>query len=153
MRSGDETTVSVLRFPEGSATARLGVRDFEIHWISRGFRISDWIPVFHVDFWISGFHSGFLDFRLDFCLQCTRFLSWRTPRGFRTSAFSTCPMYFPVRLAGRGKRHTRSTLATDVVLEGEMHLRRHGTLFFFCEIRAERPTITRCKLFILKLHF
>ena len=53
---------------------------------------------------------------------------------------------------GRGKRHTRSTLATDVVLEGEMHLRRHGTLFF-CEIRAERPTITRCKLFILKLHF
>ena len=101
MRSGDETTVSVLRFPEGSATARLGVRDFEIHWISRGFRISDWIPVFHVDFWISGFHSGFLDFRLDFCLQCTRrFLSWRTPRGFRTSAFSTCPMYFPVRLAG-----------------------------------------------------
>ena len=44
--------------PEGSATARLGVRDFEIHWISRGFRISEWI---------SGFHSGFLDFSLDFC--------------------------------------------------------------------------------------
>ena len=43
--------------PEGSATARLGVRDFEIHWISRGFRISQWI---------SGFHSGFLDFSLDF---------------------------------------------------------------------------------------
>ena len=39
--------------PERSATARLGVRDFEIHWISRGFRISEWI---------SGFHSGFLDF-------------------------------------------------------------------------------------------
>ena len=33
--------------------ARLGVRDFEIHWISRGFRISEWI---------SGFQSGFLDF-------------------------------------------------------------------------------------------
>ena len=46
--------------PEGSATARLGVRDFEIHWISRGFRISEWI---------SGFHSGFLDFSLDFCRQ------------------------------------------------------------------------------------
>ena len=38
---------------EGSATARLGVRDFEIHWISCGFRISDWI---------SGFQNGFLDF-------------------------------------------------------------------------------------------
>ena len=45
---------------------------------------------FKVDFWISkwisGFQSGFLDFvgfldfRLDFCRQCTRFLSWRTPR-------------------------------------------------------------------------
>ena len=46
--------------PEGSATARLGVRDFEIHWISRGFRISEWI---------SGFHSGFLYFSLDFCRQ------------------------------------------------------------------------------------
>ena len=48
-----------------SGMARLGVRDFEIHWISRGFRISDWIPVFHVDFWISkrnsGFQSEFLD--------------------------------------------------------------------------------------------
>ena len=57
------------------ATARLGVRNFEIHWISRGFRISDWISGFHVDFWISkwisgfhvdfwisGFQSGFLDF-------------------------------------------------------------------------------------------
>ena len=42
--------------PEGSATARLGVRDFEIHWISRGFRISEWI-------------SGFVDFSLDFCRQ------------------------------------------------------------------------------------
>ena len=43
-----------------SATARLGVRDFEIHWISCGFRISEWI---------SGFHSGFLNFSLDFCRQ------------------------------------------------------------------------------------
>ena len=55
---------------EGSATARLGVRDFEIHWISRGFRISDWISVFHMDFWISkwvsGFQSGFLNFKVDF---------------------------------------------------------------------------------------
>ena len=54
--------------PEGSATARLGVRDFEIHWISRGFRISEWI---------SGFHSGFLDFSLD--ISADRFLlvcSW-----------------------------------------------------------------------------
>ena len=41
--------------PEGSATARLGVRDFEIHWISRGFRISEWISQ-----WISGFQFGFL---------------------------------------------------------------------------------------------
>ena len=50
---------------EGSATARLGVRDFEIHWISRGFRISDWISGFHVDFWISKWISGFhVDFRI-----------------------------------------------------------------------------------------
>ena len=41
-----------------SATARLGVRDFEIHWISRGFRISDWISVYFT--WI----SGFLDFKV-----------------------------------------------------------------------------------------
>ena len=58
---------------EGSATARLGVRDFEIHWISSGFRISEWISGFldfKVDFWISkwisGFQSGFLDFKVDF---------------------------------------------------------------------------------------
>ena len=43
-----------------SATARLGVRDFEIHWISRRFRISDWISVYFT--WI----SGFLDFKVDF---------------------------------------------------------------------------------------
>ena len=66
--------------PEGSATARLGVRDFEIHWISRGFRISEWISGFQsgfldftVDFWISvwisGFQFGFLDFSLDFFRQ------------------------------------------------------------------------------------
>ena len=42
---------------EGSATARLSVRDFEIHWISSRFRISEWI---------SGFQSGFLDFKVDF---------------------------------------------------------------------------------------
>ena len=45
---------------EGSATARLGVRDFEIHWISSGFRISEWI---------SGFQSGFLDFKVDFWIS------------------------------------------------------------------------------------
>ena len=48
---------------EGSATARLGVRDFEIHWISSGFRISEWISGFQSGFriseWISGFQSGF----------------------------------------------------------------------------------------------
>ena len=32
---------------------------FEIHWIPRGFRISDWISGFHVDFWISKWISGF----------------------------------------------------------------------------------------------
>ena len=51
---------------EGSVTAHLGVRDFEIHWISRGFRISEWISGFQSGFldfkWISGFQSGFLDF-------------------------------------------------------------------------------------------
>ena len=65
---------------EGSTTARLGVRDFEIHWISSGFRISEWISGFQsgfldfkVDFWISkwisGFQSGFLDFKADFWIS------------------------------------------------------------------------------------
>ena len=67
-------------FTEGSATARLGVRDFEIHWISSGFRISEWISGFQsgfldfkVDFWISkwisGFQSRFLDFKVDFWIS------------------------------------------------------------------------------------
>ena len=48
--------------------------------------IESWVefPDFRVDFWISqwisGFQLGFLDFSLDFCRQCTRFFSWRTPR-------------------------------------------------------------------------
>ena len=41
--------------PEGSATACLGVRDFEIHWISRGFRISEWISGFQFGFLPTGF--------------------------------------------------------------------------------------------------
>ena len=43
--------------PEGSATAHLGVhvRDFEIHWISRGFRISEWISGFQFGFLPTGF--------------------------------------------------------------------------------------------------
>ena len=61
---------------EGSATVRLGVRDFEMHCISRGFQISDWISVFHADFWISGFQSGFLHFKVDsgFCLVILKIL-------------------------------------------------------------------------------
>ena len=47
--------------------ARLGIRDFEIHWISCGFWISEWNSGFQADFWISkwisGFQSGFLDFK------------------------------------------------------------------------------------------
>ena len=54
---------------EGSAMVRLGVRDFEIHCISRGFQISDWISVFHADFWISGFQSGFQDFKVNFWIS------------------------------------------------------------------------------------
>ena len=67
MRHAAMTCWGVSTFSEGSVTARLGVRDFEIHWISRGFRISEWISDFKVDFWISkwisGFRSGFLDFK------------------------------------------------------------------------------------------
>ena len=48
---------------EGSATARFGVRDFEIQWISGGFLD------FSLDFWISGFQVGFLDFKLDFWIS------------------------------------------------------------------------------------
>ena len=45
---------NTLQQSEGSATALLGVQDLKsMHWISRGFRISDWISdVFHVDFYI-----------------------------------------------------------------------------------------------------
>ena len=72
---------------EGSVTASLGVRDFKIHWISHGFRISDWCSGFQsgfldlkVDFyiskWISGFQSGFLHFKVDsgFCLVILKIL-------------------------------------------------------------------------------
>ena len=48
---------------EGSVTARFGVRDFEIQWISGGFLD------FSLDFWISGFQSGFLDFKVDFWIS------------------------------------------------------------------------------------
>ena len=81
MGCNPETKSKVRPKKKTPATARLGVRDFEIHWISRGFRISDWISVFHVDFWISGFHvdfwilkwisrfqSVFMDFKVDFCI-------------------------------------------------------------------------------------
>ena len=74
--------MQIADFSEGSATARLGVRDFEIHWISSGFRISEWISGFldfKVDFriskWISGFQSGFLDFKADFWIS-----RWPTSR-------------------------------------------------------------------------
>ena len=61
-----------LSSPRGSVTARLGVRDFEIHaldftWISdirMDFWISKWISK-----WISGFQSGFLDFKVDFWIS------------------------------------------------------------------------------------
>ena len=43
--------------PEGSATARLSARGFEIHWKSLGFRISDWILDFNMDLWISNWIS------------------------------------------------------------------------------------------------
>ena len=52
--------LDLIDWHEGSATAHLGVQDFKIHWISRGFRISEWI---------SGFQSGFLDFKLDFWIS------------------------------------------------------------------------------------
>ena len=70
-------------FSEGSATARFGVRDFEIQWISGGFldfSLDFWISVwicgfrdFRLDFWISnwisGFQNGFLDFTVDFWIS------------------------------------------------------------------------------------
>ena len=48
-----------LRCVVGRTFARLSVRDFEIHWISRGFRVSEWISK-----WICGFKGGYLDFKL-----------------------------------------------------------------------------------------
>ena len=64
------------------------IRGGSLDWIS-GFQsgFMDFKVDFWVSDWISGFQSGFLDFvgfldyRLDFCRQCTRFYSWRTPRG------------------------------------------------------------------------
>ena len=63
------------------------IRGGSLDWIS-GFQSGflDFKVDFWISDWISGFQSGFLDFvgfldfRLDFCRQCTRFLSWRTPR-------------------------------------------------------------------------
>ena len=49
-----------LRCVVGRTFARLSVRDFEIHWISRGFRVSEWISK-----WICGFKGGFLDFQTE----------------------------------------------------------------------------------------
>ena len=43
-------------------------------WIS-DFRLDFCISRGFLDVWISGFQLDFLDFRLDFCQQCTRFLS------------------------------------------------------------------------------
>ena len=66
------------------ATARFGVRDFEIQWISGGFldfRLDFWISN-----WISGFHSGFLDFKVDFWIS--RWIS-----GFQ-SGFLNCKVHF-----------------------------------------------------------
>ena len=66
--------------PRGPTRRRVGVRDFEIQWISRfRFRFQD----FSLDFWISsgfqdfsldfrissGFQVGFLDFKLDFWIS------------------------------------------------------------------------------------
>ena len=75
------------------------IRGGSLDWIS-GFQ-SGFLD-FKVDFWISDWISGFqigfldfvgfLDFRLDFCRQCTRFLSWRTPRSHtnrKRSSFAT----------------------------------------------------------------
>ena len=67
----------------GPTRRRVGVRDFEIQWISRfrfrfqdfslDFRISCWISGFRQDFSlnfrISGFRFGFLDFKLDFWIS------------------------------------------------------------------------------------
>ena len=69
---------------------RLGVRDFEIHWITW---ISDGFLDFKVDFWItkwiSGFQSGFLDFKVDFWISKwisafqSGFLDFKADSGFR----------------------------------------------------------------------
>ena len=74
--------------PRGPTRRRVGVRDFEIQWISRfrfrfqdfslDFRISCWISSgfrqdfslnFRISRWISGFQVGFLDFKLDFWIS------------------------------------------------------------------------------------
>ena len=67
------------RLSEGSVTARFGVRDFEIQWISGGFLD------FSLDFWISGFQSGFLDLKVDFWISSRQADFWISKRisGFR----------------------------------------------------------------------
>ena len=59
---------------EGSVMARLGVRDFEIHWISRGFGISEWIFGFQSGFWIQ---KSAWNFQADFWISFERLLFWR----------------------------------------------------------------------------
>ena len=65
--------------PRGPTRRRVGVRDFEIQWISRfrfrfqdfslDFRISGFRQDFRISRWISGFRVGFLDFKLDFWIS------------------------------------------------------------------------------------
>ena len=60
---------------EGSTMARIGIWDFEIHWIYVDFGFQIWFLDFQVDFWISkwicGFQMDILDFKVDsgFCLN------------------------------------------------------------------------------------
>ena len=78
----------------GSATVCLSIQDFEIHWISHGFQISERISGFQSGFldfkvdlwiskWISGFQSGFLDFKVNFWIS-SGFLDFKQISGFQS---------------------------------------------------------------------
>ena len=68
--AGPEKSCFPKHTARGPTRRRVGVRDFEIQWISRfRFRFQDFSLDFRISCWISGFLAGFPDFALDFWIS------------------------------------------------------------------------------------
>ena len=141
---------SVSRGVRHGASRRTRFRNpLDFTWIS-DFRLDSCISRGFLDFWISqwisGFQIGFLPtvYEISFVADPSRFPHF--------SVFHL-PYVFSCTSCRQGEKAHQEYTRYRCGLGGWNALETHGTLFFFCEIRAERPTITHCKLFILKLHF